>query len=212
MARKLSVQLIVLVFIAAIALVASGCAKRQTVKGEEIGKPAMEAEKEEAKPQALQASEGPKEEAAKPAIKPKETLPATMAPGMNFKEETLPKKAAKLAEKPFDLAGSRILFAFDDYSLSGKSEETLNKIGEWLKKHPDTKIQIQGNTCDIGADEYNLALGDERAEIAEEYLIGMGVDSNRLSRISYGKEKPRVPNTDEENRSLNRRDEFVMLR
>ncbi len=203
MARKLSIQLIVLVFIAAIALVASGCAKKQMVKEEALGKPAMEAKKEEAKHQAPQALEKPREEASKPA---------EMAPAMKPKEEALPKGAAKPAERPFDLAASRIQFAFDDYSLSHQSEGRLNNIADWLKKNPATKIQIQGYTCNIGTDEYNLALGDERAESAQKYLEGMGVDSNRLSEISYGKERPRVPNTDEANRSLNRRDEFVMLK
>jgi peptidoglycan-associated lipoprotein len=195
MARKLSVQLMVLVFVAAVALVANGCAKKQMVKEEAAGK-GMTAQKEEAKPQAPAVMERPKEEASMPAPKPQ--------------EETLPKEAAKLAEKPFDLAASRIQFAFDDYGLSRRSEGRLNRVAEWLKKNPDIKIQIQGYTCDIGTDEYNLALGDERAESAEKYLEKMGVDSSRLSRISYGKERPRVPNTDEENRSMNRRDEFVM--
>jgi peptidoglycan-associated lipoprotein len=202
MAGKSSVWLIALISVVAMGLVASGCAKKQMMREEMAGKPAMEAKKEEAKPQAPQALEKPKEEASRPTA---------MAPDMKPKEETMPKEAAKPAETPFDLAGSRIQFAFDDYGLSSKSEERLNKVGEWLKKNPDTKVQIQGYTCDIGTDEYNLALGEERAESAEKYLERMGVNSNRLSRISYGKEKPRVPNTDEENRSMNRRDEFVML-
>ena len=198
MARKSSLLLIVLISLVAIGVVVSGCAKKQMVKEEGAGKQAMEAT-----PQVPQALATPKEEASEPAA---------MAPAMKPKEETLPKEAATPAEEPFDLAGSRIQFAFDDYGLSGKSEERLNTVAEWLKKNPDTKIQIQGYTCDIGTEEYNLALGEERAESAEKYLEKMGVDSNRLSRISYGKERPRVPNTDEENRSLNRRDEFVMLK
>jgi peptidoglycan-associated lipoprotein len=202
MARKSSLWLIVLISVVAMGFVASGCAKKQMMREEMAGKPAMQA-KQEAKPEAPQAVEKPKEESSGPT---------TMAPVTKPEEETLPKEAAKGAEKPFDLAGSRILFAFDDYSLSGQSEDRLKKVAEWLKKNPDTKIQIQGYTCDIGTDEYNLALGDERAESAEKYLESMGVDSNRLSRISYGKEKPLVPNSDEENRSLNRRDEFVMLK
>jgi peptidoglycan-associated lipoprotein len=135
-----------------------------------------------------------------------------MVPSVKPKEETMAKETARPAENPFDLAGPRILFAFDDYSLSSKSEDRLNKIAEWLKKNPDTRIQIQGYTCDIGTDEYNLALGEERAESALKYLERLGVDSSRVSRISYGKERPIVPNSDEENRSLNRRDEFVMLK
>lgn len=203
MARKSSLWLIVLISVVAMALVVSGCAKKQMMREEMAGKPAMEAKKEEVKPQAPQALEKPKEEASRPTA---------MAPAMKPKEETMPKEAAKSVENPFDLAGSRIQFAFDDYSLSGKSENRLNRVAEWLKKNPDTKIQIQGYTCDIGTDEYNLGLGEERAESAEKYLERMGVDSNRLSRISYGKERPMVPNSDEENRSLNRRDEFVMLK
>ena len=203
MARKSSLWLIGLTSVVAMGLVASGCAKKQMMKEEMAGMPAMEAKKEEAKPQAPQALEKPKEEASRPTA---------MAPAMEPKEETMPKETAKPVEKSFDLAGSRIQFAFDDYSLSSKSEDRLNRVAEWLKKNPDTKVQIQGYTCDIGTDEYNLALGEERAESAEKYLERMGVDSSRLSRISYGKEKPMVPNSDEENRSLNRRDEFVMLK
>lgn len=203
MARKSSVWLIALISVVAMGLVASGCAKKQMMREEIAGKPAMEAKKEEAKPQAPQALEKPKEEASRPTA---------LGPAMKPKEETMPKEAAKPVGNPFDLAGSRIQFAFDDYSLSRKSEDRLNRVADWLKKKPDTKIQIQGYTCDIGTDEYNLALGEERAESAEKYLERMGVDSNRLSRISYGKERPMLPNSDEENRSLNRRDEFVMLK
>ncbi len=203
MLRKSLLWWIVSVSVVAIGLVSFGCSKQQIVKEEMAGKPVMEAEKEEAMPPVPQALEKPKEEASKPA---------EMAPAAKLNEETIPNEMAKPAEKPFDLAGSRIQFAFDDYSLSSKSEDRLNKVVEWLKKNPDIKIQIQGYTCDIGTDEYNLALGDERALSAGKYLEKMGVDANRLSRISYGKERPRVPNTDEENRALNRRDEFVMLR
>ncbi len=202
MARKSSLWLIMLISAVAMGLVASGCAKKQMMREEMAGKsaPTMEANKEVVRPQAV---EKPKEEASRPTA---------MAPAMKPKEETMPKEAAKSVENPFDLAGSRIQFAFDDYSLSSKSEDRLNRVATWLKKNSDTRIQIQGYTCDIGTDEYNLALGDERAESAGKYLERMGVDSNRLSRISYGKERPRLPNTDEENRSLNRRDEFVMLK
>ena len=204
MARKSSLWLIMLISVVAMGLVASGCAKKQMMREEMAGKPALlwKPRKRWLRPQAP-SLEKPKEEASRPTA---------MAPAMKPKEETMPKEAAKSVENPFDLAGSRIQFAFDDYSLSRKSEDRLNRVAEWLKKNPDTRIQIQGYTCDIGTDEYNLALGEERAESAEKYLERMGVDSNRLSRISYGKERPMLPNSDEENRSLNRRDEFVMLK
>ena len=78
-----------------------------------------------------------------------------------------------------------------------------------MKNNPDVKVQIQGNTCNIGTSEYNLALGDQRATSAKAYLEKLGISGSRLSTVSYGLERPRVPNTDEANRSLNRRDEFV---
>jgi peptidoglycan-associated lipoprotein len=116
------------------------------------------------------------------------------------------------APAPFDLTGMRIQFAFDDSSLSTRSKENLEKIAAWMKGNPNVKIQIQGNTCNIGTSEYNLALGEERATSAKNYLESLGVDGGRLSTISYGLERPRVPNKDEANRSLNRRDEFVPMK
>ena len=71
-------------------------------------------------------------------------------------------KVEAAAPAPFDVTGMRIQFAFDDYSLSTRSQENLEKIAGWMKSNPDVKIQIQGNTCNIGTAEYNLALGEQR--------------------------------------------------
>jgi len=108
-----------------------------------------------------------------------------------------------------DLRGLRIQFAFDDYNLSTQSKENLEKIAGWLSKDSAAKIQIEGHTCDIGTPEYNLALGERRANSAKKYLEGLGVNAARISTISYGEERPMVPNSDEANRSKNRRDEFL---
>ena len=78
-----------------------------------------------------------------------------------------------------------------------------------MSKSPNSKIQIEGHTCDIGTSEYNLALGERRANSAKKYLEGMGITANRLSTISYGEERPLIPNKNEADRSKNRRDEFV---
>jgi len=106
----------------------------------------------------------------------------------------------------------RIQFAFDDYSLSSKSKENLEKIAKWMSENPGARLQIEGHTCDIGTAEYNLALGERRATSAKMYLEGLGIASSRLSTISYGEERPRVPNSNESNRSQNRRDEFVQMK
>ncbi len=161
---------------------------------------------------AAPASKEPATAEAAPMEKPQEEAKA--APEKAVPEEAQAKpeeKPAEVVAKPpaLDLASLRIQFAFDDSNLSTKSEENLNKIAEWMKSHPDTKIEIQGYTCDIGTNEYNLALSDQRAKSAKKYLEGLGVDHTRISSTGYGKEHPRVPNTNEAHRSMNRRDEFV---
>ena len=194
MVKKSSIWLVVLISIVAISVVSSGCSKKQMVKEEVGGKPSMEAKK------------------AAPAPAPKMEPPMTTpAPAPKAEARPAPKVEAA-APAPFDVTGMRIQFAFDDYSLSTKSQENLEKIASWMKNTPDAKIQIQGNTCNIGTSEYNLALGEQRAASAKTYLERLGISGGRLSTLSYGLEKPRVPNTDEANRSLNRRDEFVSIK
>ena len=204
MFKKSSICLVILISVVAIAFIATGCAKKQVVKEEAAAKPTVETKKEEPKAAPAPAPPAPKEEAkAAPA-------PAPIAP----KVEAKPEAAARPEEKPapLDLAGLRIQFAFDDYNLSTRSKENLKKIAKWMSKTPKAKIQVQGNTCNIGTAEYNLALGERRANSAKKYLQGLGVPADRLSTISYGLEKPLAPNTNEENRSKNRRDDFVEIK
>jgi len=200
--------LVVLLSVVTIAFIAAGCARRQVVKGEELARPAVEAKKAEPIPEPAKEVEKPKEEAlqtveAAPVEKPKEEAK------IELKEE--PIAEAKPEQKPafFDPAGLRIQFAFDDYNLSTQAKENLEKVASWMSKNPAAKIQIQGHTCEIGTNEYNLALGERRANSAQRYLEGLGVNSGRISTISYGQERPLDPGHTEEARSKNRRDEFV---
>ena len=202
MVKKSSVWLVVLVAVVAIAFIATGCAKKQVVKEEAAPKPVVEVKKEEPPapaPAPAPAPPPPKEEAKVEAPAP---APAPPPPKV---------EAAPVAEKaaPPDLRGLRIQFAFDDYNLSNKSKENLEKIASWMSKDSAAKVQIEGHTCDIGTAEYNLALGERRANSAKKYLEGLGVNAASISTISYGEERPMVPNSDEGNRSKNRRDEFL---
>jgi peptidoglycan-associated lipoprotein len=201
MLKKSSVWLVVLIAVVAIAFIATGCAKKQVVKEEAAAKPAVEAMKEAPPAPAPAPAPGPA-----PSIE--EAKPEAPAPPPSKVE------AAPMAEKaaPPDLKALRIQFAFDDYNLSTRSKENLEKIAGWLSKDGTAKIQIEGHTCDIGTPEYNLALGERRANSAKKYLEGLGVNVARISTISYGEERPMVPNSDEGNRSKNRRDEFLQSR
>jgi len=207
MVRKSSLWLLVLISVVAIAFVASGCAKKQIVKQEVTPQTAVVPKRVEAKPEVPKAVEKPKE--AAPA--PKAEVPPVAKPKEEAKEMGKPEAVAKPEVKPapLGLSGLRLQFAFDDYNLSTQSEENLDKVASWMKKDPNARIKIQGYTCDIGTAEYNLALGDRRANSAKKYLEVLGVEPARLSTISYGEERPTVPNTDEAHRSMNRRDEFV---
>lgn len=199
MFKKSSIWFVVLISVVTLAFIASGCAKKQVVKEEAAAKPMVEAKKEEPKAAPVPAPPAPKEEM--------KAAPAPMAP-----KEEAKKEAAVPKPESIDLTAFRIQFAFDDYNLSTRSKENLEKIATWMSKTPKVKIQVQGNTCDIGTAEYNLALGERRASSAKKYLEGLGVSEGRLSTISYGLEKPLVLNTNEENRSKNRRDDFVEIK
>lgn len=106
----------------------------------------------------------------------------------------------------------KIYFDFDSENLSEAARNTLTKNADVMKKQPAQKIRIEGNCDERGSAEYNLALGERRAKSAQQYLITLGVKPERLTTISYGKEKPAVSGNDEASWAKNRRDEFVVLK
>ena len=191
MQRKTLVGLVVLIAFVAMAFIGSGCSKKQVVKEEAAGKP-------------FAVVPAP---VAVPAPAPVPAPVAVPAPA----PVPVPAPAPK-AEEPIDLASLRIFFAFDDHGLSTKARENLEKLGGWMNRNPQSKIQIEGHTCDIGTAEYNLALAERRANKAKMYLERLRISPNRVVTISYGEERPRIPNQDESSRSQNRRDEFLKMK
>jgi peptidoglycan-associated lipoprotein len=205
MLRKSSGWLMVLIVVIAMAFVVSGCSKKQVVKEEAAGIPLAVAPVPAPPPAPVPPPAPPPAPVPPPAPAP--VPPPAPAPAPVPAPAPAPK-----AEEAIDLASLRLQFAFDDYSLSTKAKENLEKLGAWMNRNPQTKIQIAGHTCDIGTAEYNLALGERRASSAKTYLERLGISPNRLSAISYGEEKPMVPNKDEANRSKNRRAEFEKMK
>jgi len=104
-----------------------------------------------------------------------------------------------------------ILFDFDNYDLRADARETLKVSAEWLNANPAAQIEIEGHTDDWGGNEYNLALGSRRAQIAREYLVTLGIQPERLKMVSYGEEAPACLEQAEECRQKNRRARFVIL-
>jgi outer membrane protein OmpA-like peptidoglycan-associated protein len=101
-------------------------------------------------------------------------------------------------------------FDFDRYSLRPEATRVLDDAVAALQQDATLRIQIEGHTCNIGTAEYNLALGDRRANAVRDYLISRGVPTARLSTVTYGEERPKYDNAREETRRLNRRAALVV--
>jgi peptidoglycan-associated lipoprotein len=87
-------------------------------------------------------------------------------------------------------AGDRVFYAYDKSNLTPEAEATLQRQAEWLKSHVERRVLIEGHCDERGTREYNLGLGERRADSAAKYLIGQGVDGGRVRTISYGKDRP----------------------
>lgn len=102
-------------------------------------------------------------------------------------------------------------FDFDKFSLSMAAKTILKKNAEWLKKNKDVKVQIEGHCDSRGTIEYNIALGEKRANTVQKYLTAIGVAAGRLSTISYGKERPLCGEENDDCWAKNRRANFVLI-
>ena len=101
--------------------------------------------------------------------------------------------------------GDRVLFGFDKYDLSPEAQATLERQAAWLRQYPSVTVSVEGHCDERGTREYNLALGERRANSVKNYLVALGVDQNRIQTISYGKERPAVSGSNEEAWAQNRR-------
>ena len=86
--------------------------------------------------------------------------------------------------------GDRVFFGFDKYDIADEAQSTLQRQAAWLNANPTVTLVIEGNCDERGTREYNLALGERRATAVKNYLVTLGVSADRLSTISYGKERP----------------------
>ncbi|WP_428541923.1 peptidoglycan-associated lipoprotein Pal [Reyranella sp.] len=101
--------------------------------------------------------------------------------------------------------GDRVFFDTDMSTIREDGRQTLNRQAEWLKKYPNYPITIEGHCDERGTREYNLALGERRANAARQYLIAQGIPASRIKTISYGKERPDPVGSDEAAWARNRR-------
>jgi peptidoglycan-associated lipoprotein len=101
-------------------------------------------------------------------------------------------------------------FDYDKADIRGDARDVLATNATWLKKYPSVQFTIEGHTDERGTAQYNLALGDRRANAAKDYLVSLGVDASRVKTVSYGKERPFATGHDEDSWQKNRRAHFVV--
>ncbi len=103
-----------------------------------------------------------------------------------------------------------VRYPYDSFSLGSEAKRTLKRNAEILKDRPRINIQVEGHCDEKGSIQYNIALGEKRAKAAKKYLVDLGVNSDRLSTISFGKERPIDTSSNEGAWTKNRRSNFVI--
>ena len=122
------------------------------------------------------------------------------APSPGVGESVLPG-----SERDFVInAGDRVYFDFDKYDVRADAQPILDAQASWLNRYPAVRVRIEGNCDERGTREYNIALGARRANAVRDYLVAHGVSSNRITTVSYGKEKPIDPGSGEQAWAHNR--------
>jgi len=179
------------------AMVTGGCANKDVVKTEE--------------PAAVTAkTEAAKAETGKEADKAAQQ-PSAKTDEVRIAEAKPAEPAAAIAPAAASL--ETVYFDFDKSDLRQDARNVLAKNAETLlKSKQGSNLKIEGHCDERGSAEYNLALGERRAKSAMQYLLTLGVQPERLSVISFGKEKPAVQGNDEEAWAKNRRAEFVLVK
>ncbi|CAN5273482.1 peptidoglycan-associated lipoprotein Pal [soil metagenome] len=103
------------------------------------------------------------------------------------------------------VSSDRILFDTDKYDVDAADQPILQSQAQWLQANPAVRVTVEGHADERGTRDYNLALGEKRANSAKNYLASLGIDSGRITTISYGKERPAAMGSDESAWAQNRR-------
>lgn len=108
------------------------------------------------------------------------------------------------------IAERTVYFGFDEHSLNEQAQANLDAVAQYMKDNSGVQVKLEGHCDERGSTEYNLALGQRRAQAAKDYLMQLDIDGNRLPTISYGEENPAVEGNNEAAWSQNRRVEFIL--
>ena len=212
-----------------VALLAAGCSsKGSTTQGkaaieqrdisgqqtdqqaaEEAAKQARIAQEQEQLKQQVEEQKRRQEEAARQAAAEAEKPVVKPLADTSMTGKALADPSSMLKDPGSPLSKRSIYYDFDAYNIKEEYQHLVEAHGKFLLEHKDLKMRIEGNCDERGSREYNLALGARRAEAVKRALELAGADSNRISAVSYGAEKPVALGKDEESYSKNRRADIV---
>jgi peptidoglycan-associated lipoprotein len=209
MAKK---SFFVILLICCLGIIMTGCPKKTVVR-EEPSVKKEEAAKREREEAVKREEAARREEAAKReevAIR-EEAAKREEVAKKEFEKSIVAKREPGVEGVVFESSLLKdIHFDFDKYDIRPGDAAILKENAALLKKYPNVKIQIEGHCDERGTNEYNLALGERRANSTKSYLLSLGVSTDRLSAISYGEEKPLDPGHNEEAWAKNRRAHFII--
>ena len=140
-----------------------------------------------------------------PPQQPAQTSTATPPPPMpdqSVRDSVVP---GSMEDFMRTVGNDRVFFAFDSSDLDSEARDTLSRQAEWLQQYPNVRVTVEGHADERDTREYNLALGERRANAAATFLQQQGVDSSRITTISYGEERPAVEGSSEAAYAQNRR-------
>lgn len=186
MEKKMISGLIAMAFICSVLFFVTSCAKKQVNISEAV-KPSVEEVQEE-------------------------VVVVKEAPKGGTVVEIIKEVPPELVRQIEDFEDTNIYFEFDKSNLGSEAQETLKKKAAFLRYNPSFALLIAGNCDNRGTEEYNLALGERRADSAKQYLIALGISGDRIETISYGELRPADPANNEVAWSLNRRDTFKLFK
>lgn len=188
MMRKMMIVLVALVFACSALFLLTSCAKKQVMTGVPEKKPTMVA------------PPPGDTDAYKRAEAERQARLAALAAAEGLRGEI----------RAFE--AENIQFDFDKSELMPEARAILVKKAEWLRNNGDFSVRIEGHCDERGTNEYNLALGERRANAAWKFLNALGISGSRMTTISYGEERPADPRHNENAWAQNRRDEFKLIR
>jgi len=200
MVRK---SIMILILFISLGLILMGCPKKTVMKEEPSAKKAQELAAERERAARVESER---------AVRERELKEKEEAAKKEFEKSLVAKKTPGIEGEVFEsILLKDIYFDFDKYAIRPGDAEILKAIAAVLKKYPSVKIQIEGHCDERGTNEYNLALGERRANSTKDYFLSLGISKDRLSAISYGEERPLDPGHNEEAWAKNRRAHFIIL-